>query len=295
MEAIIMTASQGIIDLKGEYKKKAPVLLHGTSSLYTETITENGFGGLPKNRDICRRILSELASAFRKAYLDHQTEDGEVLYSGISSYVQNSYGGIYVTTNIVTVLDHSCGVNCGFGEMLYELLTYYTAYKWLYGKYPELSVPGHKEFLSQFIDMESNKVISKNSPTVIVLRDIPVNTLRHEDGRLVSFTSKLTGYIAAEQCRRSGTQQPYIDTARYPLKDYLTKWSPSSQRYVGVPIPANELEFVTVEDTLPFFYYSDTDAERAEKERVIKAIRDKMADKLCSILLSRDTDLKRSV
>ena len=290
-----MAASHGFIDLKGEYRKKAPILLHGTSSLYTETITENGFGGLPKYRDTCRRILAELASAFRRAYRDNPSEDGEVLYSGISSYVQNSYGGVYVTTNIVTVLDHSCGTNCGFGEMLYELLTYYTAYRWLYGEYPELNVPGHKEFLAQYIDLRSNLVTVKNSPAVIVLRDIPVNTLRHEDGRIVSFTSRLTGYIASEQGRRNGNRLPFIDTACYPLRDYLTKWAPSSQRYVGVPIPASQFEIVSVDGELPFFYYSDTDEERGEKEMAIKVIRDKMADKLCSKLLSRDLDLRRSV
>ncbi len=290
-----MAGSNGIIDLKGEYKKKAPVLLHGTSSLFTDIIKRDGFGGMPKHRDICRRILSELSSAFHRAYRDNPTEDGEVLYSGISSFVQNSYGGIYVTTNIVTVLDHSCGTNSGFGEMLYELLTYYTAYKWLYGEYPKLSVPGHKEFLERFVDTENNVITVKNTPAVIVLRDVPVNNLRHEDGRLVSFTSKLTGYIAAEQGRRSGNQEPYLDTARYPLKDYLTKWAPSSQRYVGVPIPASDFEIVSVEGELPFFYYSDTDEQRAEKDRKIKVIRDKMADKVCELLLSRDNNLKRSV
>ncbi|SDA20768.1 hypothetical protein SAMN02910447_01881 [Ruminococcus sp. YE71] len=293
-----MTGSKGIIDLTGEYRKKAPVLLHGTSSLYIASISENGFGGLPQHRDMCRRILSELSLAFHRAYRDEPSEEGEVLYSGISSYVQNSYGGVYVTTNIVTVLDHSCGTNCGFGEMLYELLAYYTAYKWLYGKYPELRVDGHKEFLGQFIDFETNLITAKNSPAVIVLRDVPVNTLRHEDGRIVSFTSRLTGYIASEQGRRSGNKQPFLDTTNYPLKDYLTKWAPSSQRYVGVPIPATEFEVVSVEGQLPFFYYSDTDEQRAEKELKIKDLRDNMAEKLCGLLLNRETDLsllKRSV
>lgn len=273
------------IDLAGVYKKKAPVLMHGTSSLYLDRIKENGFGGIPVNREMCRRGLSELAGAFREANAERPSEDGEALSSGISAFVQSASGGVYVTTSIVTALDHACGEGCGFGEMLYELLAYYTAYKWLYGSYPELSDSGCRDFIAQFVDFDSNTVKVCCSPVVIVLRDVPVSALRREDGRLVNFTTKLTDYIKDEQHRRLKEDLPYVDTANYPLKDYLTKWLPSSQRYVGVPIDHNDLTVLKVSGDLPFFYYSDTEEVRADKEKRMKALRNVMADKLAELLL----------
>lgn len=273
------------IDLKGEYKKKAPVLMHGTSSLYLDMIRQNGFGALPENIELCRRILSELAAVFRRKHAETPTEDGDMLSSGINAFVQNNYGGVFVTTNIVTALDHSCGIGCGFGEMLCELLAYYTAYKNLYGSYPKLSESRYTDFIGQFVDFDSNTVKVDRAPVVILLKDLPVSSLRREDGSLVNFTTKLTDYIREEQRRRLNEELPYIDTMNYPLKDYLTKWLPSSQRYIGVPIDYSELTVLTIDGELPFFYYYDSEEVRAEKEKHLRQLRNAMAERLAEMLL----------
>lgn len=280
-----MANGQMTIDLTREYKKKAPVLLHGTSSLYVEKIKENGFGGLPENRELCRNILSELAGAYRKKNAESPSEDGDMLSSGITAFVQNAYGGVFVTTSIVTALNHSCGIGCGFGQMLCELLAYYTAFKWLYGSYPELSDSSYTDFLGEFIDFESNTVKVECHPAVVILREIPMSALRREDGGLVNFTSKLTDFISDEQRKRLNENLPYVDTSKYPIKDYLTKWLPSAQKYVGVPVPYDDLTVIEIKSELPFFYYSDSEEVRAEKEKQLRLLRNAMADKLAELLL----------
>ena len=280
-----MAGARTVIDLSGEYKKKAPVILHGTSTFYSDIIREKGFGREPEYRSLCRLILPEIQKAFGRKNAKEPSEDGELLNSGITSYILSSPGGVYTTNNIVTVLDYSCGTNGGFGEMLYELLAYYSAYFHLYGEYPVLSCDAHEQFVRQFIDEESGKVKIKNSPAVYVLRDLPVSRLRREDGSLINFTTKLTNYISNEQHLRLKENRPYMETTKYPLKDYLTKWTPSVQIYKGDPIPFEELTELTVKGELPFFYFSDSEEVRAEKERSLKQMRMLMAEKLAELLI----------
>lgn len=284
-EAWCMAGARSVIDLSGEYKKKAPVILHGTSSFYTDTIKENGFGREPVYRRICRLILPEIQKAFGRMNAKSPSEDGELLNSGITAYILSSPGGVYVTNNIVTSLDYSCGTSGGFGEMLYETLAYYTAFYRLYGSYPELSCDEHERFVKQFVDEDSGRVKIKCSPVVYVLRNLPVSSLRHKDGSLINFTTKLTSFISNEQHQRLKENLPYMDTTSYPLKDYLTKWTPSVQIYKGDPIPYDSITEVTVKGELPFFYFSDSEETRLEKERSLRSLRTLMAEKLAELLL----------